>query len=760
MKLAIPRSARSVLLFFVAASILIIIVQTSWAILQDRALTLDYERSNGLLAVRLLEEHASQTLRDAERELELLEIDINRANINRPKPTDAEIQQFVEQHLIDNDSLNSVQFINRNTLATSAGASNSPAQVPHLAFLQTHPDSRNAIIGPPQQTPTGGLLPMARNLHSGTGVWLGILSANIRLTYFSDMYLRTAKNNNALIALVSQQMIVRSPFDARYGKQDLSGSPLLAQLQQGQAEGVLKDSRLLDENPERLTLYRKLPGYALNILYSRTISSILKPWQQRTRDRILFAVATAALISLLTYFLLQHIRRLREARASLRHSQNKFSGLFQRSPLPLALMDFEQQHFIEANDIFLVAIGHTRNNVLGKTENTLQLWENSADYAAYLQIMGQQALVERLEVRLRHRDGHALLCLLSARLIELNQQKVILFSLINITQTRQIENEIRQLSQALEQRVRQRTQKLEETQQQQQESLASMKQLQAELLHSGKMAALGALVAGVAHELNAPIANSLATADALAVQIQDILANLRKKKLSRSALLAFLEVNNDSSRILLRNLERAADLVASFKQVAVDQASNQRREFDLRQTLEEMVLTLSPIYRKMAFKMELVLAQGIHCESYPGPLGQIISNFINNAILHGFENRKTGCMTLRSRLLDAEQIEIVFEDDGVGIAETNLPRVFEAFYTTKLGQGGSGLGMHIAQNLVKKVLGGTLCIESQIGQGTRFILIMPRIAPNLQTQEEGQEEQGQGQGQEQGQGQGQASEQA
>jgi signal transduction histidine kinase len=103
----------------------------------------------------------------------------------------------------------------------------------------------------------------------------------------------------------------------------------------------------------------------------------------------------------------------------------------------------------------------------------------------------------------------------------------------------------------------------------------------------------------------------------------------------------------------------------------------------------------------------------------------------------------TALKTLRSRLLDAEQIEIVFEDDGVGIAETNLPRVFEAFYTTKLGQGGSGLGMHIAQSLVKKVLGGTLRIESQIGQGTRFILIMPRIAPNLQAQEDGQAEEGQ-----------------
>jgi len=182
----------------------------------------------------------------------------------------------------------------------------------------------------------------------------------------------------------------------------------------------------------------------------------------------------------------------------------------------------------------------------------------------------------------------------------------------------------------------------------------------------------------------------------------------------------------------VRNLHRAADLVNSFKQVAIDQTSSQRRSFSLAEVVSEILLTLWPMIRKSPFNIEQSIPGDINFDSYPGPLGQVLTNLINNALLHGFEGRNQGTIMITARENDDGLIELAVSDDGVGIPASHLNRIFDPFFTTKLGAGGSGLGLNITHNVVTGVLGGRVRVQSAVGVGTTFTLILPKVAPHKQ----------------------------
>jgi signal transduction histidine kinase len=281
----------------------------------------------------------------------------------------------------------------------------------------------------------------------------------------------------------------------------------------------------------------------------------------------------------------------------------------------------------------------------------------------------------------------------------------------------------------LEQTVQKRTRKLEQANDELGHSLNTVKNMQSELVRSEKMAALGSLVAGVSHELNTPIGNCVMVASTIKYQIDSILTDLQSGTMRRSTLEQHLHSSLQGVSMLELNLARAAELIGSFKRVAVDRTSDHRRGFDLRLTLTEILITSVPMYKATPYKMETELAEGIVMDSYPGSLGQVITNFISNALAHAFEGRANGTMCLRSRALDDDSAEISFSDDGVGIAPQHQRRVFDPFFTTKLGQGGSGLGMNITYNIVTEVLGGSVTLSSSSESGTTFRLILPRKAP-------------------------------
>jgi len=251
---------------------------------------------------------------------------------------------------------------------------------------------------------------------------------------------------------------------------------------------------------------------------------------------------------------------------------------------------------------------------------------------------------------------------------------------------------------------------------------------QEELVRRDKLAALGSMVAGVAHELNTPIGNSLVVASTLADQTR-ILVNSYTTGIKRSILESYMNDATGACDILERSLHRAADLVSSFKQVAVDQASSQRRLFRLDEYIEEVLLTLRISFKQTAFVVESHIQQGLGMDSYPGPLGQVVTNLVNNALIHGFEGRDTGTILISAQESSTGWIELIVKDDGIGIQTDNQKRIYDPFFTTKRNVGGTGLGLHITHNIVTGILGGRIRFQSEVGLGTTFFLSLPLTAP-------------------------------
>ncbi|WP_395405503.1 sensor histidine kinase [Pseudoduganella sp. UC29_106] len=252
-----------------------------------------------------------------------------------------------------------------------------------------------------------------------------------------------------------------------------------------------------------------------------------------------------------------------------------------------------------------------------------------------------------------------------------------------------------------------------------------------DLVHNEKLAALGALVAGIAHELNTPIGNSLMVASTFEAQTGEILGHFKPgEPLRRSELQHYLENAQTTTEILMRNLQRAADMVTNFKQVAVDQTSTQRRTFLLSEVVSGNVLTLMPTIKRTPYQVVQNIPPELMMDSFPGPLGQVIANLVNNALVHGFDGRKTGQVELAAEYEQDEWIALHVRDDGNGIDASNLQRIFDPFFTTKMGVGGSGLGLHIVHNIVTDILGGRIDVSSEPGKGTCFTLSLPLVAPH------------------------------
>jgi signal transduction histidine kinase len=261
------------------------------------------------------------------------------------------------------------------------------------------------------------------------------------------------------------------------------------------------------------------------------------------------------------------------------------------------------------------------------------------------------------------------------------------------------------------------------------EAYRQLQDAKTQLVSQEKLAALGSLMAGVAHELNTPIGNSLLIASTMQAKTAGIERLMNGPGLRRSDLAAFLEDAGTAAVLVLRGLTSAAELVNSFKQVAVDRTTEQRRDFDLLQVCRESIATMMNRIRAANHSIEVRIADGIVLDSYPGPFGQVVTNFINNALLHAFGGERPGRMVLSARAPADGRVLIEFRDDGAGIAPEHLGRIFDPFFTTKLGQGGSGLGLSISYNIVTVLLGGQVSVVSSTDDGTCFTLDLPLSAP-------------------------------
>ncbi|WP_256077414.1 ATP-binding protein [Massilia sp. YIM B04103] len=305
---------------------------------------------------------------------------------------------------------------------------------------------------------------------------------------------------------------------------------------------------------------------------------------------------------------------------------------------------------------------------------------------------------------------------------------------IAIERTRR-EAELQQHRRHLEELVADRTAALRRAKEQAEQAnaelaraLEHLSMTQEELVRRDKLAALGAIVAGVAHELNTPIGNSLMVATTMSERTNSLHAEV-SAGLRRSALEQYLQQAGEANELLVRNLTRTARLVASFKQIAVDTASSQRRRFTLDKFVAELVLPLAATLKHPGLRVVQEVAPHLEMDSYPGPLGQALSSLFENSVLHGFGERPGGTITIAGHAVGQDEVELSLADDGAGIAPEHQDRVFDPFFTTKLGAGGSGLGLHVTHNIVTGVLGGRIELHSAPGAGTRFTLHLPLVAP-------------------------------
>jgi len=260
-------------------------------------------------------------------------------------------------------------------------------------------------------------------------------------------------------------------------------------------------------------------------------------------------------------------------------------------------------------------------------------------------------------------------------------------------------------------------------------ALRNLRETQNSLIEAEKLAALGRLVAGVAHEVNNPVGISLTVASALERKTAIFAAEVARGDLRRSSLNDFLETNRDASSQLVANLNRAAELIQSFKQVAADRNYSDQRSFDLGDLTEQVVMSLRPGLRKHNLTLNVDCQPNLVMNSYPGPYGQVLTNLFLNSVAHAFPDGKAGQVDIQVRASGKDNVEVIFSDNGCGMSLDVRRRAFDPFFTTRRDQGGTGLGLHIVYSIVTTRLGGRLDLDSEPGAGTRIQIILPRTAP-------------------------------
>ena len=278
----------------------------------------------------------------------------------------------------------------------------------------------------------------------------------------------------------------------------------------------------------------------------------------------------------------------------------------------------------------------------------------------------------------------------------------------------------------LEEQKEELEQQKEELEQQKEElqiTLDKLKETQAQLIQSEKLAAMGGLVAGVAHEINTPVGISVTAASSLMEESRKMAEKYKVDKISRAEFKDYLNDANQSAKLILSNMERTAEMVQSFKQVSVDQSTSQKRKFLLKSYTQDVIRSLYPKLKNRKIKVNLDIDEKIELDSYPGAFSQIITNLVLNSLTHGFGKDDQGRIDISAEKKDG-QLKIEYKDTGKGIKATSLEHIFEPFYTTNK-KSGTGLGLHIVYNLVTQKLMGAISCRSKINTETKFIIEIP-----------------------------------
>jgi len=421
------------------------------------------------------------------------------------------------------------------------------------------------------------------------------------------------------------------------------------------------------------------------------------------------------------------ITHRRETERVIKENEERFRAIFNQTYQFSGILNLEGK-IISINRTALSTFHKTESEVLSMPFHEADWWGQDQEVQGWLKSAIKRAAMGETFQRYIENilpDGTAInvdFTLKPAR----NEEGRIIFLIAegrDITSLLRSEEDLRRLNEELEQRVTDRTKNLEAAKAELEVSLKELHKTQEELILSEKLAALGGLVAGVAHEINTPLGVGVTAGSFLDEKIKTLESNFESGDLKRSDLEKFIKTGRESCTTILSNLTRAAELIKSFKQVAADQSSEIPRTFNLKTYIDEVLLSLRPKYKRTGHVIEN------HCPdislfSYPGAFMQIVTNLLLNALTHAYEEGKYGHIRIGGRVR-GNTLTFTFDDDGRGIPPNAIDKIFEPFYTTIRGKGGTGLGLHIVFNTVTRTLGGTIHVESEVGGGTHFSINMP-----------------------------------
>lgn len=447
------------------------------------------------------------------------------------------------------------------------------------------------------------------------------------------------------------------------------------------------------------------------------------------QSTVLFIAVAGAVISALVAALLMAWRRRQELAVQLSQTLEEQRAL--QDSASVGIGQFSDGSIVRCNRGLEEMMGYAVGALEGRPSRVLVGPDGEGDpFDPFALAPGEAG--ERRELELRRQDGSPVWCMINGRRLDAAPGAgavcASVWVISDISERKQAEAQLLEARSGLERNLAEMAAQkcaVEQAHAELSRALATLQLAQTNLITSEKMASLGALVAGIAHELNTPIGNSLLTATAL----NDMVDRFERKLegpagMRRSELAAHLADTRQACSIMTGSLLRAAELITSFKQVAVDQASGQRRPFKLADVLRDTLATFAAQLRRANCQVRFEVPEELDFDSYPGSVGQVLSNLINNAMLHAFEGRAGGTIRITARRA-GDSVELEFSDDGVGMSARTLNQIYDPFFTTKMGQGGSGLGMNIVYNIVTGVLKGTIRIESELGVGTRVMLSLP-----------------------------------
>lgn len=423
----------------------------------------------------------------------------------------------------------------------------------------------------------------------------------------------------------------------------------------------------------------------------------------------------------------------------LRQSEQRVRDVINSAPQGMLVTD-EQGVIIKANRSIESMFKYSVEELVGKTVDLLlpvPLREKHKIHRGeYAKNPTSRAMGGNKQLLASRKDGSEFPVEVGLSPIISSDQPLFLATVVDITERQKLEKELdnkrkdlEEANQLMEQRIIARTQELREKNEELSEAMDILERARDELVQSEKLASLGSIVAGVAHEMNTPIGIVVTASSTINTEISHFRKKLEGNKISKRDLNNFMDTTESGMELILKNSERAGSLIRSFKDVAVDQTSQRRRDFNLKIVIDEIIDTLHPKIKRTPYQVVVEIPENINLDSYPGPLGQVITNLIINALTHAFESRDEGVINISAERLSDDMTELRVQDNGCGIPPENLPRVFDPFFTTRLGKGGSGLGMNIVYTQTTQVLGGNINIDSSSEKGTLIKLELPLVAP-------------------------------